>query len=89
MGKLFSHMCKLENNESVAQSYNLQIVVFRASLKNVLFPSVTLCNINQGRSSLFHAYGLSENKTLLNAVLKQAYFGAKADMSKEQVRLSR
>ena len=58
---------------------------FRASLQNVLFPSVTLCNINQGRSSFFHAYGLSANKTLLNAVLKQAYFGSRQELTKEEV----
>ena len=51
----------------------------------MLFPSVTLCNINQGRSSLFHAYGLSANKTLLNAVLKQAYFGSTQELTKEEV----
>ena len=51
----------------------------------MLFPSVTLCNINQGRSSLFHAYGLSANKTLLNAVLKQAYFGSTQELTQEEV----
>ena len=49
---------------------------FRGSLLNVYFPSVTLCNINQGRLSLFHQFELSENETLLNAVLMQAYFGS-------------
>ena len=62
-----------------------QMFFFRASLQNVLFPSVTLCNINQGRNSLFHAYGLSKNKTLLNLVLRQAYFGAKTNLSHDQV----
>jgi len=46
---------------------------------------VTLCNINQGRNSLFHAYGLSKNKTLLNLVLRQAYFGAKTNLSHDQI----
>ena len=58
---------------------------FRASLQNVFFPSITLCNINQGRSSLFHAYGLAKNKTLLNAVLQQAYFGSKKNLSESMV----
>nr|XP_040563668.1 uncharacterized protein LOC121113868 [Lepeophtheirus salmonis] len=47
----------------------------RGSLRNVYFPSVTLCNINQGRSSLFRQYGLGSNESLLHAVLEQAYFG--------------
>ena len=50
---------------------------------------MTICNINQGRSSFFHSYGLSANKTLLNAVLKQAYFGSRQELKKEEVRTFR
>ena len=58
----------------------------RASLDNVFFPSVTLCNINQGRRSFFVQKGLSHDKgrDLLQAVLGQAYFGLKANLSPEQ-----
>ena len=59
----------------------MKALCFRGSLLNVYFPSVTLCNINQGRSSLFHQFGLSENNTLLTAVLKQAYFGSSTDLN--------
>ena len=58
----------------------------RASLQNVFFPSVTLCNINQGRRSLFHAYSLDRNKAVLEAVLGQAYFGTKKSLPKDMVR---
>ena len=54
---------------------------FRGSLQNVYFPSVTLCNINQGRHSLFRQMGLSQNNSLLLAVLRQAYFGSKEELS--------
>ena len=47
---------------------------------------MTLCNINQGRSSLFRAYGLADNKTLLQAVLGQAYFGSQKELSEDMVR---
>lgn len=36
---------------------------------------MTLCNINQGRSSLFRQFGLESDDSRLLAVLKQAYFG--------------
>ena len=49
---------------------------------------MTLCNINQGRSSLFHEYGLADNKTLLQAVLGQAYFGSQKELSEDMVRTS-
>ena len=48
---------------------------FRASLNHVYFPSVTLCNINQGRRSFFLAHGLQNDSKTLKAVLGQAYFG--------------
>ena len=57
----------------------------RGSLLNVYFPSVTLCNINQGRLSLFHQFELSDNETLLNAVLMQAYFGSKEQIDKNML----
>ena len=50
---------------------NLLLFLFRASLLNVYFPSVTLCNINQFRGSLIRAVGLDHNETMLDAVLKQ------------------
>ena len=56
-------------------------------MKNVYFPSVTLCNINQGRNSLFRQFGLIKNESLRRAVLHQAYSGlddregAAADLS--------
>ena len=61
---------------------NLQIIsktsklifYFRASLDNVYFPSVTLCNINQGRRSFFVSKGLSHESPLLGAVLSQAQY---------------
>ncbi|TRY76559.1 hypothetical protein TCAL_05309 [Tigriopus californicus] len=58
----------------------------RGSLQKVFFPSVTLCNINQGRSSLFREVGLSQNETLLRAVLKQAYFGANKPLKPDLLR---
>jgi hypothetical protein len=60
-------------------------IFFRASLKNVFFPSVTLCNINQGRSSLFHHLGLANNDSLLRAVHSQAYHGSVVDLSPEEM----
>ena len=50
-------------------------IYIRASLDNVFFPSVTLCNINQGRRSFFLAHGLQNDSETLKAVLGQAYFG--------------
>lgn len=55
----------------------------RASLDNVYFPSVTLCNINQGRRSFFVAKGLSHESPLLGAVLSQAYFGSRKNLTQE------
>ena len=60
----------------------------RASLDNVYFPAVTLCNINQGRRSFFLQHGLNEDGELLHSVLGQAYFGLKDNLTDEQVRLS-
>ena len=57
----------------------------RGSLKNVYFPSVTLCNISQGRISLFRQTGLSSNDTLLLAVLRQAYFGSQLPLTQSEI----
>jgi len=46
---------------------------------------VTLCNINQGRSSLFHHLGLANNEDLLRAVLSQAYYGMPDDLSPDEM----
>ena len=43
----------------------------RASLLNVYFPSVTLCNINQFRGSLIRAVNLEHKQSMLDAVLQQ------------------
>ena len=59
---------------------------FRASLDNVYFPSVTLCNINQGRRSFFVSKGLSHQSPLLGAVLSQAYFGSRSNLSEEALK---
>ncbi len=60
----------------------------RASLDNVFFPSVTLCNINQGRRSFFLQKGLGHDddggRALLEAVLGQAYFGLRKNLTREQ-----
>ena len=61
----------------------------RGSLGNVYFPSVTLCNINQGRLSLFHQFQLSANETLLNAVLSQAYFGSRKEINTDLLQKGR
>ena len=53
----------------------MYILIYRASLEHVYFPSVTLCNINQGRRSFFLAHGLQNDSRTLKAVLGQAYFG--------------
>ena len=53
---------------------------FRASLDHVFFPSVTLCNINQGRRSFFLAHGLQNDSKTLKAVLGQAYFGVTPEL---------
>ena len=45
--------------------------LFRAMLDQVYFPSVTLCNINQGRRSFFLEQGLHTDRRLLRAVLAQ------------------
>ena len=55
--------------------------VYRASLDNVFFPSVTLCNINQGRRSFFVSKGLSHDSPLMSTVLSQAYFGSKFNLT--------
>ena len=54
-------------------------------LDQVYFPSVTLCNINQGRSSLFHHMGLAHNEQLLRSVLGQAYYGMAEDLPEDQL----
>ena len=54
---------------------------YRASLDNVFFPSVTLCNINQGRRSFFVSKGLSHDSPLMSTVLSQAYFGSKFNLT--------
>ena len=62
---------------------------FRASLDNVYFPSVTLCNINQGRRSFFISNGLNVETPLLSSVLSQAYFGSRSqlpDKTLEEIR---
>ena len=51
----------------------------------MFFPSVTLCNINQGRSSLFHHLGLANNEQLLRSVLGQAYYGMPEDLPEDQL----
>lgn len=48
---------------------------------------MTLCNINQGRSSLFQQLKLSENRSLLSAVLRQAYFGSRDELDSESLEL--
>lgn len=58
---------------------------FRASLDKVYFPSVTLCNINQGRRSFFLQNGLNEDGDLLHAVLGQAYFGLEKNLTEHQL----
>ena len=40
-------------------------------LDQVYFPTVTLCNINQGRRSFFLEQGLHTDRRLLRAVLAQ------------------
>lgn len=57
----------------------------RASLANVYFPSVTVCNINQARKSLLRQFGVDGNDTLLLAVLQQAYFGAEDDLPADKL----
>ena len=50
---------------------------------------MTLCNINQGRSSLFRQFGLDADDPRLLDVLKQAYFGSERNLSEtdlDQVR---
>lgn len=44
---------------------------------------MTLCNINQGRRSLFVSKGLSHESPLLGAVLSQAYFGSRNNLSEQ------
>ena len=56
------------------------LMYFRASLDNVYFPSVTLCNINQGRRSFFISNGLSVETPLLSSVLSQAYLGSRSQL---------
>ena len=46
---------------------------------------MTLCNINQGRSSLFHHLGLATNDSLLRAVHNQAYLGSPHELSPEEM----
>ena len=46
---------------------------------------MTLCNINQGRSSLFRQFGLSSNSSLLSAVLRQAYLGSASDLDEAEL----
>jgi len=60
----------------------------RGSLRSVFFPSVTLCNINQGRSSLFAEVGLANNETLLAAVLRQAYLGMEGELDEPTLKVS-
>ena len=54
-------------------------VFCRASLDKVFFPSVTLCNINQGRRSFFMSKGLHHDTKTLGLVLRTAYFGVRDD----------
>ena len=61
----------------------------RGSLRNVFFPSVTLCNINQGRSSLFREMGLAANESLLLAVLRQAYLGSEKGLDLKELQAVR
>ena len=44
---------------------------------------MTLCNINQGRRSFFVSKGLSHESPLLGAVLSQAYFGSRNNLSEQ------
>lgn len=46
---------------------------------------MTLCNINQGRLSLFREVKLSDNSSLLDAVLRQAYFGHTDDLDADEL----
>ena len=46
---------------------------------------MTLCNINQGRSSLFHHLGLATNDSLLRAVHSQAYLGSPYELSADEM----
>ncbi|TRY76324.1 hypothetical protein TCAL_15908 [Tigriopus californicus] len=59
--------------------------VASASLDHVFFPSVTLCNINQGRRSFFLQNGLNHDGSMLHSVLGQAYFGLKENLSDSQM----
>ena len=54
-------------------------------MDNVFFPSVTLCNINQGRRSFFASKGLNHDSPLMSTVLSQAYFGSKSNLTEEQL----
>ena len=55
----------------------------------MFFPSVTLCNINQGRNSLFRQVNLSYNETLLLSVLRQAYFGSQEHLTSDELAMVR
>ncbi len=50
---------------------SLSLLFCRASLDNVFFPSVTLCNINQGRRSFFLQNGLNQVKTKFKIMLEK------------------
>ena len=71
---------KLPNNVQIFCMNSLPFF-YRASLDNVFFPSVTLCNINQGRRSFFVSKGLSHDSPLMSTVLSQAYFGSKFNLT--------
>ena len=43
----------------------ITLIFSRASLDKVFFPSVTLCNINQGRRSFFLENGLNHDSEML------------------------
>jgi hypothetical protein len=74
-----------KNTRLLTQLVMFSFFLYRASLKNVFFPSVTLCNINQGRRSLFHHLGLASNDNLLRAVHSQAYHGSAEELSADQL----
>ena len=46
-----------------------------APLDDIFFPSITVCNQNQARRSLFEEIGLHENDTLIRKILSE-YLGA-------------
>ena len=51
----------------------------------MFFPSVTLCNINQGRRSFFLEHGLHNDGSMLHAVLGQAYFGLHENLTESKM----